>query len=293
MQVHHLKKGSKLAFLNVSDIPAKISPERLQTGKEVLEGMGFEIFIPKKALDENINPKAQAAFLHDAFEDDSIDGIICTSGGTKCLSLLPHIDFKRINAHPKLLMGTSDCSHLLHAVYNHCGFITVDGPVVNRLEEWSETGKKAFLDYFVEKKPIKYLADDSWHILSGGKTSGKALVGNDIVTLTTLSLLKDINLNQHVLFLENHSDETGTFVDYWFSVYEARGIFDKIKALILGTFITKNPLETVQSLYSNYLADKNIPVIHVDFFGEKEYHPLPIGAMCTVDANSGSIEFER
>lgn len=101
MHIPLLENGSKLAFVNVSDVPAKVSTEKMQVGKSILEEMGFEVFIPEKTTNEDISPEVQIEILHSAFENDSIDGVICTSGGTKCLSLLPFVNFDLIKSHPK------------------------------------------------------------------------------------------------------------------------------------------------------------------------------------------------
>ena len=41
MKIPRLKKGSKIAFINVSDVPARITKEKMNAGKKVIEDMGF------------------------------------------------------------------------------------------------------------------------------------------------------------------------------------------------------------------------------------------------------------
>ncbi|MBW1648321.1 MAG: LD-carboxypeptidase [Deltaproteobacteria bacterium] len=70
----------------------------------------------------------RARALMAAFDDASIAGIVCARGGYGSLRLLSRLDFGRMAAHPKRLVGFSDLSALLWAVCRRAGLVCFGGP---------------------------------------------------------------------------------------------------------------------------------------------------------------------
>ncbi|MEL6638738.1 MAG: LD-carboxypeptidase [Bacteroidota bacterium] len=67
--------------------------------------------------------------LHRFFADPQIAGIWCLRGGYGSMRLLPQLDYELIRRHPKVLIGYSDITALLLAVYRHCGLVCFHGPL--------------------------------------------------------------------------------------------------------------------------------------------------------------------
>jgi muramoyltetrapeptide carboxypeptidase len=66
--------------------------------------------------------------LNDAYEDKNIKAIICARGGWSANELLPLIDWGLIKANPKPMIGFSDITVLLNAIYAKTGQIGLLGP---------------------------------------------------------------------------------------------------------------------------------------------------------------------
>ena len=75
--------------------------------------------------------KSRASAINDAFADKSINGIFAARGGYGCLRLLPYIDFDLIELNPKVLVGYSDLTVLLLAIYAKCRIVTFHGPMLS------------------------------------------------------------------------------------------------------------------------------------------------------------------
>jgi len=72
---------------------------------------------------------ARIADLHAMFRDPEVKAIWAIRGGSGCISLLKHLDYRLIRSHPKILLGYSDITALHLAVKRHAGLVTFHGPV--------------------------------------------------------------------------------------------------------------------------------------------------------------------
>src|SRR5690625_984643 len=75
------------------------------------------------------HPEARAADLMNAFQDESIKGIIANIGGEDSIRLLPYIDFEVIRNNPKVFMGFSDVT-ISHLFCHHAGLSSFYGPAI-------------------------------------------------------------------------------------------------------------------------------------------------------------------
>ena len=74
----------------------------------------------------------RAADLNAAFRDPDLDGIVCLRGGYGAARLLPFLDFDALRRAPKVILGYSDITAILNAVYAHTGLITFHDPSPRR-----------------------------------------------------------------------------------------------------------------------------------------------------------------
>ena len=66
--------------------------------------------------------------LHSLIEDKSVDMVIAACGGDMLIEMLEHIDYEKITANPKWIMGYSDITGLLLPITLKCDIATVYGP---------------------------------------------------------------------------------------------------------------------------------------------------------------------
>ena len=125
-----LKKGDAVMLVTPGSF---IGDEPLQKAIQNLESLGLQVF-----LSDHIRAKKgytagtveeRVADLHQAFARPDIKAVWCARGGYGCAQLLPYLDFDLIQKNPKILIGFSDITILLHAVTLKTGLITFHGPV--------------------------------------------------------------------------------------------------------------------------------------------------------------------
>lgn len=166
-----LSAGDTIAFFTPSYPGPALYPERLRSAKEALEALGYRVHVPESAL---INSgytagtgKRRAEALKALFCDETIDAIICTLGGFNTTEILPVFDFQVARNNPKIIMGYSDATALLLAIYEKTGLITFHGPAA--LPQWGEYPGP--IDYTIQSfksivegyaPPIALSAPASW-----------------------------------------------------------------------------------------------------------------------------------
>lgn len=107
----------------------------LQIAQETLQALGFKVKVGKHIGDRYGylagSDKDRANDLHEMFKDKSVKGILAIHGGWGCARVLPHLDFELIKNNPKVLIGYSDITALLNAIYAKTGLVTFHGPVAS------------------------------------------------------------------------------------------------------------------------------------------------------------------
>lgn len=136
--------------------------------------------------------ESRVADLHDAFTDSSVRVVLCLDGGWSANQLLPHIHWELLKANPKPIIGYSDCTVLLNAIYARTGRVTYLGPLLTTLGD-KDTGKQSLAgltsalektDYRVERGSVWksggtiFCTERRWNVLNTGTAEGVLIGGN-------------------------------------------------------------------------------------------------------------------
>jgi len=130
-----LQKGDQVGLISPGSF---VSDEKLNKAIVNLESLGLKVSTSK-------NIRAQKGFtagtirqriddLHEMFSNPEIKAVWCARGGYGCGELLPHLNYGLIARNPKILIGYSDITALLHAITLKTGLITFHGPVEQKRE---------------------------------------------------------------------------------------------------------------------------------------------------------------
>ena len=84
--------------------------------------------------------EVRAADLNQAFADQEVKAVIALKGGWGAARTLPYLDFDLIENNPKILLGYSDVTSLLNAIYHKTGLMTFHGPIAG--SNWSSFSAK-------------------------------------------------------------------------------------------------------------------------------------------------------
>lgn len=291
---HFLQKGDTLLAIAPSGTLREKEVTKFAQGVEIWRQHGYNIVLEK-------NYSAQEGYLagkdeirrlalKEAWLNPEYKGIVCVRGGYGGARLLENWQWETI-PHPKWLIGFSDVTSLLWSLYDQ-EIVSVHGAVLTTMVEESETSLKRLFDY-LEGKPLNALHGNGW---GGGKAKGRLLVGNLTVATHLLGTKLCPNFDNVILALED-VQEAPYRLDRMLTQWRIMGIFERVKAILLGRFSGCNPPEHIPSWNVNEvlldrLSDLNIPVISELPFGHDGVNMcLPVGELVEMDGDSGEVNF--
>lgn len=292
-----LKKGDTVGIVAIA---RWIRAEELDAAKALWESHGYNVKIHPNNYSRhhewggNYNERAEA--LIEYWNDPNINAIISARGGLRTLPLLEHIDFKKLKT-PKIIMGASDITTLLNALYTQNNISSFHGPVATRYA--GKNGKKHLIETINAFSGEERLINLKGSTTVNNGTGRGVLIGGNMCTFNYLLGTKYCpDLSGKILFLEDDGEEIRN-IDRMLSHLQHLGKLDKIKGLIIGGFNDVKNTGSVrfpyslEELISEYTKDINIPVAMNAPFGHgEELIPIPIGinAKLTVSHDSSMLE---
>lgn len=282
-------EGLERAIKNLEALGLRVKP-----GKHIRKEYGYVAGSDAERLED----------LHNAFSDEEVKAVWCVRGGYGCSRLLPYIDYQLIRSHPKILIGYSDITALLNAIYLKTGLVGFHGPVgaseltdYNRLhlEGVLMEGKASWLI----QRPLTYAqksdAAYSFADMKGGQAEGTLLGGNLslLAAMAGTGFLPD--LRDHLVFIEDVGEKPYR-IDRMLTQLRQAGNLLAAKGIMLGVFSGCEAGENDRSLsLSDALNDRletaKCPIAYGFPFGHiTDQCTLPVGIQARMDAEAGSIE---
>ena len=270
-------------------------PATLDRGVEVLRAMDFEVVVPDGLFDANGylagTDAHRADVLNRLFADPGIDAVMCARGGYGSLRILPLLDYARMAAQPKALIGFSDITALLTAVFSRCGLVTFHGPVVTTLADASKRTLAGLRAAVASDRPLTVRSEGAT-ALRTGSASGPVCGGN----LTTLCHLLGTpfapRFRSRIVFLEDRG-EAPYRVDRMLVHMRTAGCFEGIKGLVLGSFDDCGTPAEIQAIVTDVFQGAQFPILAGVEAGHTEPNlTLPLGVRAALDAGRRTLEFE-
>ena len=238
-----LKPGATIGL--ISPAGAVFDPRDVDDVRVTLARFGFEARLGPNALEQHGylagTDEQRAADVMTMFADDSIDGIVALRGGWGVARMLPLIDYSVIERNPKFLMGFSDITALLLAIYVKTGLVTFHGPTGN--STWNEFSTNSLVSVAFDGDetlmqnpiPITYPVDASERIqtIRRGKAQGRLAGGNLSVLSTMIGSEYLPDWSDHLLFLEDVGEEVYR-VDRLLTHLKLAGVLDAVEGIIWG-----------------------------------------------------------
>lgn len=278
-------------------IAAPASPfdkDKFKKGISVLKSLGFNVRIPEEiysvtgylAGDDN----QRASIINDLFSDKKIKAVFFARGGFGSMKLLPLLDYRAISNNPKTLIGYSDISALLAAVYKKCGIVSFHGPMVTTLGTATQKTVRAMLTVLTSQSDIKIKTNRAV-VLTPGKVSATLLGGN----LSTLCHLTGTpyfpSLKDCILFIEDRGEALYR-IDRMLTHMKLAGCFSGLAGLVIGSFTECGPVKKVYKLIQDLFKGYDIPVLAGLEAGHgKENITIPFGLKADLDTESKIISF--
>ena len=166
-QLNKLKAGDTIGFFSPSSPITYTSPKRFDRAKKYLIGKGFKIIEGKLTgkydyyRSGSIMDRAEE--LNELIRNPEVKCIMSTIGGMNSNSILPYIDYEALKKNPKIIIGYSDITAILLAIYTQTGISTYYGPaLVASFGEFSPFVNETyqyFKEILMEETDIPYVFD--------------------------------------------------------------------------------------------------------------------------------------
>ncbi|MEJ2658007.1 MAG: LD-carboxypeptidase [Desulfobacterales bacterium] len=271
-------------------------PEKFKKGKTILESMGFQTFYDESIFQTNGfltgTDIQRADQVNRLFADPSVQGIVCARGGYGSMRILPLLDLKTIQTHPKLFLGFSDISALLAMLYDRFGLVTLHGPMVTTLANATEKTIMAMKTALTSDVPLEVIPEDGMAI-KPGMCSGTLTGGN----LTTLCHLVGTpytpNFKGKILLLEDVG-EMPYRIDRMLTQMKLSGCFNGIAGLALGAFAECGGWNEIAEIFDNVFGGLDIPILAGFDIGHGEHNlTIPMGVDATLDTEKKRLLFHE
>lgn len=303
------------------DVPPRLKPPMLKPGDTVaisspagaiwddklveefsaiLTGMGLKI---KKG--ETLTQKygylagsdaLRAGELNAFFKDPEVKAIFSAKGGWGCARLLPLLDYAAIKQNPKIIMGFSDITSLLLALYAKTGLVTFHGPVGN--SSWGPFSMQYVKQVLMQPQPVHYTspADEKEQamVLHEGKAQGVLLGGNLSVLASMAGTPYLPAFKNAILFLEETAEEPYR-LDRLLTQLKQCGILDNISGLVFGKCSKCEAEEpdkafTFSQVLEQHIIPLGIPAFYNSMIGHvRDKFTLPLGIPVEIDAAKGTL----
>ncbi len=245
---------------------------------------------------EWVSPQKRADQIHALYEDPEVDILWALTGGSASNEILEYLDFDRIWKTKKPMIGYSDVTILLNAIFHKTGIVNFLWPNAKTLSKWikwtqestallvqairqNSFSLKSFSYYF--DLSIKETIKNEIRILQAGNAECVGIWGN----LSSVCLLVDTpffpSLKDKILLLEECSEfSIGIIRRNLFRLRHAHW-FRELRWVIFGHInktCYKDYIYTLHQTLLDVFQDLDIPIITNVWLGHiSPMQTLPIG----------------
>jgi muramoyltetrapeptide carboxypeptidase len=275
-----------------------INQDNLNSGIHILNEAGFNL---KFHRDFRKTPgylagsdQERAEEFNTLWSDPEVKAIIAARGGYGSLRMLDMLDWELIRKNPKILIGFSDITALLTAIFKKTGLVTFHGPVVTTLDSIDEQSRRSFFNTLTGQAPA-FIKPDKIKILKNGKAKGRLLGGNLTTLAHLLATPHELSWENIILFIEDVGESSYRLDRLLTHLSQAKRL-DGLSGLILGSFTNDKGEEEpdlTKTVYNRVLElfdEVDIPILANFPTGHSRRNlTLPLGINVEIDSSSKKI----
>ena len=242
--------------------------------------------------------------LNAMFADTDIDAIFCVRGGYGSGRLLRYLDYDMIAANPKVIMGYSDITSILNAIYLRTGLVTFHGPIAGG--NFSNYTYEQYKKVLIEPAQIARIGEPpefetrpgvvDWKnrltTIVSGVAEGHLVGGNLSLMVTLLGTPFEPQFEGAILFLED-VDEPPYSVDRMLTHLWMAGKLEQVAGIVLGKFTDgghDSNTFSMEEVLRDRLGPLGIPALRGAMIGHIEDKTVvPLGVQARLDVDAGSL----
>lgn len=282
---------------------SSVSPQQFLTAVQHLESLGFIVVTGKHATLEHGHlgglDHQRLEDLHQMFADPKIDGIWCARGGYGCTRLLPDLDFELIRQNPKPLIGYSDITVLLNAIFQETGLIGFHGPLgISEFSEYTVSNLKNTV--FGEATNCLISQPEGAtppYSIHRGTAEGRFVGGNLALLAAMTGTPHQPDYQNKLVFIEEIAEKPYQIDRMLTQLLQGTNMKDAA-GILLGTFVkcgipAKGSSLSLEATLQDRLGALGIPVIYGAPFGHiDDQFTIPVGGKGRLEATDQGITIQ-
>ncbi|NEQ41236.1 MAG: LD-carboxypeptidase [Okeania sp. SIO3I5] len=238
----------------------------------------------------------RAADINAMFADDEVKALVTTRGGWGSSRILPLLDYDLIRKNPKIIIGYSDITALLLAIYARSGLLTFHGPFGT--STWNKFSVGYLKDILFAGKAMTLQPPTNIIVetITYGKARGR-LVGGNLSVLTAMvgsNFLPD--WRGKILFVEEIREDVYR-VDRMLTQLSLAGVLQQLEGFVFAQCIKcldeedDFPTLTLWQVLLDRIQPLGIPAWYGTAIGHiRDKFTVPLGVEVEIDAGRGTIQ---
>lgn len=246
----------------------------------------------------------RAADINGMFADPSVNMIMAMHGGWGCARLLPLLNYDLIRRNPKQLIGYSDITALLLAIYAKTGLTTLHGP--EGAATWNAFTADWFRRVLMDGEAVTFqnpvrkddtLAPTKERIstLRSGTARGPLVGGNLTVLCHLMGSAYLPDWRGKILFVEDTHEDVYS-MDRMLTHLKLAGVLDQIAGFVFGK-CTKCEAGsggygslTLEDVLTEHIGSLKVPAFAGAMIGHiTDKFTVPLGINAEINADLGTI----
>lgn len=261
------------------------------------------------------NEESASIQLINMFKNDNINVLMSLTGGYTTNTHLDSINYREVAQNPKIVVGYSDTTALLLALYTKIKLVTFYGPALigtfgeypninsytaknfndimtynGGIYTYEEAETQSMSNYFWDKedeKELEYSKFDGWKSNNKGTASGILIGGNLNTILSLLGTEYIPDFKNKILFIEDAFTSPQKF-NRDMETLRQNKILHQINGIIVGTFFGVNETQSCFEKILNEYIDKPM-IYNVNFGHSNPIMTIPIGVSAKIDSDKPMI----
>lgn len=305
-----LRKGDKIGLVAPAWL---VTGHDLQLAVERVRQLGFKPVYSDKIHGRHGyfsgTDRERADDFNAMIKDAGIKGIIAAGGGYGSTRILDLLDYGLIRENPKVILGFSDNTAIVNAIYQKAGLITFHGPIGRTIHrpynraQFENIAMNPSAGYTIESTESdlqKAVADKVFerYAITPGKVQGKLAGGNLTLICSMVGTPYEIDTEKKIVMIED-VDEEPYRIDRMLTQLIAAGLLTKAAAVVFGICRgcdkprrTKTPDSfTLRQVIEDRIRPLNIPAVYGLSFGHNENNfTFPVGLNAELDTARMTIK---